>query len=158
MFPEVAIALAISVKFIRWNLLDTVIGLTLAHLIKVLPITTWILVGVFRTIPQDLEDASLIDGCSRIGGLIRIVLPLSLPGIAVAAIFGWLGSWDEFTYAVYLCYSKRTLPLMVYYYINRANWFLSATYATAITIPVIIITYALQKYLKKGYLSGAIKG
>ncbi len=158
MVPEVAIALPISVTFIRWNLLDTDIGLTMAHLIKVLPITAWILSGVFKTIPRVLEEASLVDGCSRIGSLLRIVLPLSMPGIAVAAIFSFLGSWDEFTYAIYLCYAKKTLPLMVYYFANRANWFLSATYAAMVTIPGVAITYSLQKYLKREYFSGAIKG
>ncbi len=158
MFPEVGIALPIAIKFVNWNLIDTNIGLALAHVIRVLPITCWILVGIFRTIPKDLEEQALVDGSSKCGVLKRIVFPLSLSGIGVAAIFSWLFSWDEFTYALYLCLSKPTLPLKVYYYINRGSWFLTATYATIITIPVIIITYALQKFLRAGYLAGAVKG
>jgi trehalose transport system permease protein len=158
MIPEIEIALPISISFIRIGLLDTNLGLMLAHSLRVLPIVTWILVSSFKTIPRDLEDAAFMDGCSKIGSLIRIVIPLALPGIAVAAIFGFLGSWDEFTYAVYLAITKKTLPLVVYYYINRASFFLASAYATVITIPVIIVTYALQKYLKAEYLAGAVKG
>jgi trehalose transport system permease protein len=158
MIPEVEIALPISISFIRIGLLDTNLGLTLAHTLRILPIVTWILVSSFKTIPKDLEDAAFVDGCSKIRSLLTIVIPLALPGIAVAAIFGFLGSWDEFTYAVYLALTKKTLPLVVYYYINRASFFLASAYATVITIPVIIVTYALQKYLKAEYLAGAVKG
>ncbi|MBU7042032.1 MAG: carbohydrate ABC transporter permease [Theionarchaea archaeon] len=158
MFPEVGIALPISVNFISWGLLDSVLGLVIAHMIRILPLVTWILVGTFETVPRVLEEASSIDGCSRLGTLRRVVIPLAAPGIAVGTIFAWLGSWEEFTYAVYLTLAKRTLPLQVFYYINRGNWFLTATYATLTAIPVIIITYAMQKYLRAGYMAGAVKG
>ncbi len=158
MIPEIEIALPISISFIRLGLLDTVLGLTLAHTLRILPIVTWILISSFKTIPRDLEDAAFVDGCSKIRALLQIVLPLALPGVVVAAIFGFLGSWDEFTYAVYLAIANKTLPLVVYYYINRASFFLASAYATIITIPVVIVTYSLQKYLKAEYLAGAIKG
>jgi len=157
MIPEIEIALPISITFIRIGLLDTDLGLTLAHALRILPIVTWILVSSFKTIPRDLEDAAFVDGCGKVRSLLTIMVPLALPGIAVAAIFGFLGSWDEFTYAVYLAIAKKTLPLVVYYYINRASFFLASAYATVITIPVIIVTYSLQKYLKAEYLAGAVK-
>ena len=156
-FPEVCIALPISIRFVRWSLIDTDIGLALAHVLRVLPVACWILVGAFRTIPAELEEQAAIDGCSRWGALGRVVLPLSLGALAVAAIFSWLFSWDEFTYALYLCLAEPTLPLKVYYYINRGNWFMTATYATVITVPVVIVTYSLQRFLRAGYTSGAIK-
>lgn len=158
MIPEIEIALPISISFIKIGLLDTNLGLTFAHTLRILPIVTWILVSSFKTIPKDLEDAAFVDGCSKIRSLLTIVIPLALPGIAVAAIFGFLGSWDEFTYAVYLAITKKTLPLVVYYYINRSSFFLASAYATIITVPVIIVTYSLQKYLKAEYLAGAVKG
>ncbi len=158
MFPEVGIALPIAVNFIKWGLFDTNLGLTMAHLIRVLPVTAWILIGTYRTIPSDLEDAAQVDGCGRLGVLKHVVLPLALPGISVALIFSWLMSWDEFTYALYLCLREKTMPLQVYYYISRGDWFLTASYATIITIPVIFVTYILQKYLRSGYLAGAVKG
>ena len=157
-FPEIGIALPIAIKFVKWNLIDTNIGLSLAHVIRVLPIASWILIGTFQNVPRDLEEQAEIDGCSKMRVLKDIILPLSLGGISVAAIFSWLFSWDEFTYALYLCLSEPTLPLKVYYYINRGSWFLTATYATVITIPVIIITYGLQRFIKSGYTKGALKG
>ncbi len=157
MFPNVGIALPISVKFIRWNLMDTYTGLVLAHLIEQLPFITWILVGTFEVIPVDLEKSAMIDGASRIRSLISIVIPIATPGIAVASLFVWLNSWNEFTYALYLSLSENTLPLQVYYYVNRGGFFQTATYATILTIPVALITYALQRYLKSDYLGGAIK-
>jgi trehalose transport system permease protein len=90
--------------------------------------------------------------------VIQVVLPLSMTGIAVAALFSFLLSWDEFIYASYLTLAKVTMPLKVYYYVARGNLFFSATYAVIITIPVLILTFALQKYIRPEYLSGAVKG
>jgi len=156
-FPEVAIALPISVRFLSWNLIDTTLGLVLAHLIKVLPYVAWILVGTFEAIPKSLEEASFVDGAGRIKTLFNIIFPLSLPGVSVAAMLVWLESWNEFTYALYLTVSENTLPLQTYYYINRGGIFNSAAYATIITIPVIILTFILQRYIKSGMLSGGVK-
>jgi trehalose transport system permease protein len=157
MFPEVGIALPISIQFLRWNLIDTSLGLILAHLIKVLPYVAWILVGTFESIPRSLEEASFVDGAGKIRTLCKIIFPLCLPGISVAAMLVWLESWNEFTYALYLTISENTLPLQTYYYLNRGGIFNSAAYATIITIPVIIITFILQRYLKAGMLTGAVK-
>ncbi len=158
MFPEVGIALPIAITFIRWNLLDTHVGLIMAHLIRTLPFISWILVGTFETIPRSLEQAAQMDGCSRLGTLLRVVFPLAAPGIAVAAIFGWLESWNEFTYALYLTLVENTLPLQTYYYVIRGSWFHSAAYATVLTLPVMAVTFSLQRYLRAGYMAGAVKG
>ncbi|GAB6098623.1 carbohydrate ABC transporter permease [Halanaerocella petrolearia] len=158
MFPAVGIALPVSVKFIELGLLDTNLGLILAHLIKVLPFLAWILVGTFETIPRDLEKAASVDGATKIQTLLKVVFPIALPGIAVGTMFAWLQSWNEFTYALYMTLSNKTLPLQVFYYVNRGGVFATAAYATILTIPVAIITFFLQKYMRSGYLSGAIKG
>ncbi len=157
MFPEVGIALPISIRFLSMGMVDTSAGLILAHLIKVLPYVAWILVGTFETIPRSLEEASFVDGAGKVRTLFRIIFPLSLPGVSVAALLVWLESWNEFTYALYLTISENTLPLQTYYYLNRGGIFNSAAYATIITIPVIIMTFVLQKYLKAGMLAGAVK-
>jgi trehalose transport system permease protein len=158
MMPEVGIALPVAVRFLQWGLLDMPLGLVLAHLIKTLPFATYILVGSFETIPVAVEEAAQVDGCNRLGVLTRVVFPMALPGIAVAALFAWLESWNEFTYALYLSLIDNTLPLQIYYYVTRGSWFDSATYATILTVPVIILTACLQRYLKAGYLAGAVKG
>jgi trehalose transport system permease protein len=158
MVPEVGIALPIAVRFLEWGLVDTQLGLVLAHLIKTLPFVAWILVGSFEAIPVAVEEAAAVDGCNRLGTLTRVVFPMALPGVAVAGLFAWLESWNEFTYALYLSLIDNTLPLQIYYYITRGSWFDSATYATILTLPVIVITAWLQRYLKAGYLAGAVKG
>jgi trehalose transport system permease protein len=158
MVPEVGIALPVAVRFLEWGLLDTQLGLVLAHLIKTLPFVAWILVGTFETIPVELEEAAAVDGCHRLGVLLRVIFPLALPGVAVAALFAWLESWNEFTYALYLSLIDNTLPLQIYYYVSRGSWFDAATYATLLMVPVIALTACLQRYLKAGYLAGAVKG
>lgn len=157
MFPEVGIALPIAIRFIEWGLFDTDLGLTLAHLVRTLPITTWILVSSLEIIPRDLEEAASVDGAGYRHILLRVIFPLAMPGLSVAAIFAWLLSWEEFIFAIYLSLANRTLPLQVYYYVYQGNWFLTAAYTTIITIPVVMLTYTLQRYLKAGMLAGAIK-
>lgn len=158
MFPDVLIALPIAITFIKMGLLDTVPGLVFAHLIGNLPFIAWILVGTFEAIPRALEEAASVDGCSRVGGLLRVIFPAALPGIMVGAMFVWLNSWNEFTYAMYLSTASKTLPLQTFFYQAKGSWFDSAAYATVLTIPVILITFALQRYLVSGTLSGAVKG
>jgi trehalose transport system permease protein len=158
MFPEVIIATPIAMRFFGWGLNDTDLGLILAHLIRTLPLAAWILIGTFQVIPIDLEESSAVDGAGKITTLMRVVMPLALPGIAVAAMFAWLDSWNDLLYAIYLFLTERTLPLMVYYYANRGNVTDVATFSVMMTIPVIIITLFLQRWIKSGYMSGAVKG
>ena len=158
MFPEVIIATPIATNFFRWGLNDTDLGLMMAHLIRTLPLAAWILIGSFQVIPRDLEESSFVDGASKLTTLIRVVLPLGLPGIAVAAMFAWLDSWNDLLYAIYLFLTERTLPLVTYYYANRGTVTDVATFSIIMTIPVIIITLFLQRWIRSGYLSGAVKG
>jgi len=158
MYPEIGIALPIAVLFLRMGLYESVVGLVLAHLILVLPVCAWILVGAFETIPRDLEEAASVDGASRLGTLWRVVIPLAAPGIAVAAIFTWLLSWDEVTYARFLTLLHPTLPIQILGIIGRSGPTVVATWATIVTIPVVIVTYLMQKWLRADYLAGAVKG
>lgn len=158
MFPVVGIALPISITFLKLNLLDTNLGLILANLIGQIPFMAWILVSTFSSLPVDLEEAAAIDGGNKLQILMRIVFPAAGQGIAVAAMYVWLNSWNEFTYALYLSLTTRTLPLTVYYYVQRGGFFQQAAYSTILAIPVIIVTFILQRYLKSDYLTGAVKG
>ncbi|HET8523637.1 MAG TPA: carbohydrate ABC transporter permease [Thermomicrobiales bacterium] len=158
MFPEVIIATPIASNFYRWGLDDTNIGLILAHLIRTLPLAAWILIGTFEVIPRDLEEASFTDGAGRVGTLLRVVMPLAAPGIVVAGAFAWLESWNDLLYAIYLFITERTLPLITYYYANRGTVTDVATFSVILTIPVIILTFTLQRWIRPDYLSGAVKG
>lgn len=158
MFPTVGIALPISITFLKWNLIDTDLGLILANLISQIPFMAWILVATFEAIPRTIEEAASIDGAGKLKTLIAIIFPIASQGIAVAGLYVWLNSWNEFTYALYLSLTTKTLPLGIYYYVQRGGFFEQAAYSTILAIPVIIVTFALQKYLKSGNLSGADKG
>jgi len=158
MFPDVAIAMPVAINFLRLGLNDTDLGLILAHLVPNLPFVAWILVGTFETIPREIEEAAFVDGNGKVGTLARVVMPIAAPGIAVAALFAWLASWNDLVYAIYLFLGERTLPLMTFYYSNRGSVFDTATFAVLLTIPVMLVTLVLQRYVESGTLSGAIKG
>lgn len=158
MFPEVIIATPIAERFFGWGLNDTNVGLILAHLIRTLPLAAWILIGSFQAIPLDLEESSSVDGAGKLATLRRIVMPLALPGIAVAAMFAWLDSWNDVLYAIYLFVIEDTLPLLTLYYAQRGNVTDVATFSVIMTIPVFIITLFLQRYIQSGTLTGAVKG
>jgi trehalose transport system permease protein len=158
MFPEFATGISVATRFARLGLVDDYLGLILAHLIGALPFITWILVGTFETIPRDLEEAARIDGASRVGTLLRVVFPLAAGGIAVAALFVWLYSWNEFLYARLLTTNENTLPLEVFRAIDRGSRQQMATVAAVLTLPILLVVYFLQKYLRPGALAGAVKG
>jgi trehalose transport system permease protein len=158
MFPEFTIGISVATNFARLGLLDTYLGLILAHLIGSLPFIAWILVGTFETIPVDLEEAAQIDGASRMGTLFRVIFPVAAGGIAVASLFVWLYSWNEFLYARLLTTNQLTLPLRVFQAIDRGSTQEMATVAAVLTLPIVFIVYFLQRYLRPGALSGAVKG
>lgn len=166
MYPEVGIALPVAVTFLQldrilpFSMYDSILGheLVMAHMIITLPLATWVLVGAFETIPLDLEEQASVDGASRLQTIWYIVIPVAAPGIAVATIFAWLASWDEVTYAIYLTLFNRTLPLEIVNIVGRSPPPVIATYATVITIPVVIVTYFMQKWIRPDYLAGSVKG
>ena len=163
MFPEFTIGISVATNFARFqpfglNFLDSYVGLVLAHLIGSLPFIAWILVGTFETIPVDLEEAAQIDGASRLGTLTRVVFPVAAGGIAVASLFVWLYSWNEFLYARLLTTNELTLPLKVFQAIDRGSSQEMATVAAILTLPIVFVVYFLQRYLRPGALSGAVKG
>jgi trehalose transport system permease protein len=160
MFPEFTIGISVATRFagISWLGLDTYQSVILAHLIGSLPFIAWILVGTFETIPIDLEEAAQIDGASRLGTLVRVVFPVAAGGIAVASLFVWLYSWNEFLYARLLTTNQLTLPLKVFQAIDRGTKQSMATVAAILTLPILLMVYFLQRYLRPGALTGAVKG
>jgi len=158
MFPELAIGVSVATRFARLGLVDDYVGLILAHLIPSLPFVAWILAGTFAGIPRDLDEAAAIDGASRLGTLVRVVFPAAAPGIAVAALFVWLYSWNEFLYARLLTTSQNTLPLQVFQAVDRGARQQVAAVATVLVLPILPVVAGLQRYLRPGALAGAVKG
>jgi trehalose transport system permease protein len=158
MFPDFVIGVSVATRFARLGLTDSHLGLVLAHLIGSLPLVAWILVATFEAIPPDLEEAAVTDGASRTGALTRVVLPLAAGGIAVAALFAWLYSWNEFLYARLLTTHDNTLPLYVFQAIDRGSKQHMATIAAVLTLPILVVVFVAQRHLRPGALAGAVKG
>jgi trehalose transport system permease protein len=158
MFPEFAIGVSVASWFAQLGLVDDYAGLILAHLVGSLPFVAWILVGTFAGIPPEIEQAASIDGASRVGALVRVVLPVAGPGVAVAALFVWLYSWNEFLYARLLSTSQNTLPLQVFQAIDRGSRQQMAAVAAVLVLPIAGIVALLQRHLRPGALAGAVRG
>ncbi len=161
MFPGVLLLIPIYVFMARINLVNTHTSLIIAVTTFSLPFCIWMLRAYFTTLPTDLEDAARIDGCSRLGALIRIVLPLSAPGIAATAVFAFIAAWNNYLFALTFITSegRKTLPPAISTFITREgiHWNLLMAGGMVATVPVIIFFLILQRYLVKGLTLGAIK-
>ena len=142
------------------QLLDTYTALILVNTAITLPFSIWMLRGFFKNIPEELEDAAMIDGLSRTGMIFRIVLPLTAPGLTTTAIFTFVSAWNEFIFALVLV-SKRTMqPITMALYAweknNVVEWnYLMAT-AVVATIPTVLLFLLVRKRLTAGLMSGAV--
>jgi len=144
------------------DLMDTRMGLTLAHLVIALPLVTWISRGYFHTIPVEIEEAARVDGCGMLRTIVSIILPLLRPALAATGIYAFVSSWNEFALANVLTrtMSSRTVPVTLSEFSTffRVDWGQTMAAAMIITIPVIVIFMLLQKQFIEGLSSGAIKG
>jgi multiple sugar transport system permease protein len=143
------------------RLTNTYAGLIIAYLTFTLPLSIWLLKGFFDGIPPELERAARIDGCTRFGAFVRIILPLTTPGLAATAIYSFVQAWNEFPYALNLAYSTnmRTLPVGMTFFFseNQSDWTGLMATAVIISIPVIIIFMILQRYFVSALTQGAVK-
>jgi N,N'-diacetylchitobiose transport system permease protein len=145
------------------GLLNTVVGLGLIYVATVLPFTIWTLRGFVAGVPIDLEEAAMVDGCSRVGAFFRITFPLLAPGFIATGVFGFIYAWNEFTLALVVMTrpDHRTLPLWLTAYAdtNRGtDWGAIMAGSTLIAIPVVIFFLAVQSRMAAGLTSGAVKG
>ena len=159
MVPEIQIAVPIASLFIRIGLMNTALGLALAQSSIAIPMITYILVGTFRTIPPNLAQSAAIDGAPKWRTFLSVELPLALTGISVAVILAWLFSWDEFIFAEILVPFNQTIPPKIFYYITRGAGGIPAAdaYSIILIVPVIVMTFVLQNYLRSDVMAGALK-
>ena len=143
-------------------LIDTREVLILSYLGFTVPFCTWLLLGYFRSVPLELEEAALVDGCSRMGALVRIILPMSLPALAVVAFFSFTQAWNEFIYANVLVNSEdvRTITTGLTLFIVEDVFFWGPLMAAAVlaTVPPVLVYLAFQRWVVKGLTLGAVKG
>jgi len=144
------------------QLVDTHHGLILAYLGFTVPFCTWLLMGYFRSVPLELEEAALVDGCTRMGALTRIILPVSLPALAVVAFFSFTQAWNEFLYAQVFVNSieVRTITTGLTLFIIEDVFFWGPMMGAALlsTIPPVAIYLVFQRWVVKGLTLGAVKG
>lgn len=146
----------------RAGLINNYLSLILAYVSFSLPFSTWMLIGFFRSIPVDLDEAAMVDGCDRIGAFRRVILPLSLPGLVAVAIFTFLLAWNSYVWALVLVTDPKMLPIsvgipnMMGEYQVLWNELMAASVLG--TLPVFVLYGFLQRYLVQGLTSGAVKG
>jgi ABC-type glycerol-3-phosphate transport system permease component len=162
--PSVLLVIPLFILVTRLRIQNTYIALIMAYTTFSIPFCIWLLKGYFSTIPLELEDAARVDGLSRLGTLIRIIMPLSLPGLAAAAMFAFILSWNEFLFAFIFINeeSMRTLPVGIATFwgeaVSTREWSLILSSALVATIPVLILYIFIQRYMIQGLAAGALKG
>ena len=161
MFSPVIILIPIFQLIKTLGLLDTYWALILANTAMTIPFSTWMLIGFFRSVPIELEEAAMIDGLSRIQAMIRIALPLTMPGLVTTSIYTFVTAWNEFIFALVLAPNRYMQPITIALYSweknNVVEWqYLMAT-ATVATIPTVLLFLSVRKRLTAGLMAGAIK-
>ncbi len=135
--------------------------LVLSHMFVALPLIVYIMMGYFDGLPQELEEAALVDGLTPIGAFRRITLPLSLPGVATAGILSFIFSWNNFMFALVLSSAgTKTLPVAIFDFVGYASidWGGLMAASTVVTLPIMAIALFAQKYVVSGLTAGATKG
>jgi multiple sugar transport system permease protein len=162
MFPAIVTAVPLFLMMRDLRLLNTRAALIIVYTAFNLPFVVWMMRGFFAEVPRDLEEAALVDGDSRLGALVRVVLPLVAPGLAATAVFCLIVSWNEFLFALVLTQTdaSMTLPVGIAGRVTQyeIKWgVMSAAGAVAI-VPILVFPLAMQKYLVRGLSMGAVKG
>jgi trehalose/maltose transport system permease protein len=162
MFPQVAIAGPVWRILRALGLLNHLPGLVLPHLSLTLPLALWLLASFFRELPVELEEAALVDGCSRAVVLRRIVAPLAAPGVFTCAILVFIYSWNEFFFALLVLSdpAKQTLPLGIALFPGQYTmpWGEIAAASVVATLPLLAFVLPLQRRITHGLVAGALKG
>ena len=163
MFPIISRMISLYIQLRKIHLIDTLQGLILALIAAMLPFTVILMASFYDGIPKEIEEAAYIDGAGRLSILFRMAIPLVKPGIVAVAIYSFLMTWDDYLHAVTLIQtdSLRTLSAGVALrYLGELSydWSLINTISIVGMLPMIVIFFALQKYMVKGLVAGAVKG
>lgn len=161
MVPPIVIGVPMVQIFQSVGLYDTSFALAIAHTTISLPLTIWLMASFFESVPWELEEAAKLDGASLLGTLWRVVLPVTAGGIAVAAIFAFLASWNEFLFSLLLTsFRSQTTPIVIANFQTQfgLDWGPMTALAVLYSVPVILLTLLLQRHIVAGMTMGAVKG
>jgi ABC-type glycerol-3-phosphate transport system permease component len=162
MFPATLILIPVFIVLVQLNLLNTYAGLVLVNTVGTLPFCIWMLKGYFDTVPVDLEEAAMIDGCNRIGAIRHVFLPVAAPGVAAVALFAFTAAWQEFQFALTLMKdpAKYTLSVGINFFVGMGGavvWGNIMAMAVLIIVPALFFYIFLQRYMISGLTAGAVK-
>jgi multiple sugar transport system permease protein len=162
MFPAIVTAVPLFLMMRDLRLLNTRASLIIVYTAFNLPFVIWMMRGFFADLPRDLEEAALVDGDSRLGALVRVVLPLVAPGLAATAVFCLIVSWNEFLFALVLTQTDAamTLPVGIAGRVTQyeIKWGVMSAAASVAIVPILVFALSVQKYLVRGLSMGAVKG
>ncbi len=160
MIPPIAIVVPLYMIWAKLGLYDTLTGLILPFIALDIPLSTWLLQGFFKEIPENLEEAAAIDGCTRFQAFYRVILPLTAPGIAATSIFSFSLSWNNLTLPMALTMTDAaTMPVLSAQVKTDDGvlWGQLGAYAVLMIVPMVIFTACVSRFLVKGMASGAVK-
>lgn len=162
MFPPIVLVIPLYALLANLGLRDNLNGLILVYLAQTLPVSLYMLSSYFKTLPSNLEDAGLIDGCSRLGVIWRITIPLSVPAIMSVALYTFMIVWNEFLFAfIFLDTSKNfTLSIGIVHLFSSYHtaWDKVMAAGVVITIPIVVIFLIFERYMVRGLTAGSVKG
>lgn len=147
MFPIAILSIPLAVAFIGIGLYDTLLGVVIIHSAMVLPFVVIVTAGVFYSVSRELEEAAMTLGTSRFGAFMRVALPLALPGLAAAAIFAFVSSWNEVFAATILTVRERTLPAHILATLNQSPLYFKFAGGFFMIIPSLFFIFFMRKYL-----------
>jgi len=161
LLPRVTIIIPLYIVLRNMHLLNTYAGLVLVYMLIVMPMAVWLLKGFFDNLPYEIEEAAVLDGCSSIGVLTRIVIPISMPAIATVAMYSFILAWNEFLFALIMTNGKAIRPISVglAFFIDEAgvHWGPLMAASMLMSVPAVIVFMALQTQLVHGLSEGAVK-
>lgn len=162
MLPPIALVIPLYLLMAAFGLLDSKVGMIVTYCSLVTPFAMWTMSNYFLSLPEELEDAARVDGCSRLGALFRIVLPMAKPGVFATALFAFLLAWDEFLYALIFTSTtnSKTIPVAIAEFTGKygTDFGLVAAGGVLASLPPVLLAIAFQRYIVGGLSSGSVKG
>jgi multiple sugar transport system permease protein len=162
MIPEVSLILPLFIIASSLQLINKPIVLVITYMSFALPYAIWMMAAFFQTVPVELEEAARLDGCTRLGILFRVVMPISVPGLVSTAMFVFLLAWDEFFYALIFTstLASKTAPVAIAEFVGRYSVNITGMMAAGIlaALPPMILAFIFQRYIVSGMTAGAVKG
>jgi len=160
--PSVVLLVPLFTIYKHMGILNTRMVLVITYTITLLPFSVLLMRGFFDSIPEEMDEAAMVDGCGRIGALLRVVLPAALPGVVATTIFGFINAWNELVYAVIFISSPtiQTLPVGLASMIDeqRTDYGMLLAIGVLALVPSLMLFAYIQRYLTQGLTAGAVKG